>query len=245
MNRGNLLVWQSASSTHVGRVREINQDACLDLPELGLWAVADGMGGHEAGEEASKTIVQQLSHVLPTTNLDEFVQSTIVELNNANRRLRQASAENYQHQIVGSTVAVLLGFADQCACLWVGDSRIYRLRQGCFTAITHDHTLMQEFLDSGIDSSEYSDTSSAADTLTRAVGAEDELGVDIRIENMQQGDAFLLCSDGLYKEVSEDEMANIIAAGKPESIVADLQELALQREGRDNITLVAVQLAEA
>lgn len=237
-----ILVWRWAGVTHAGNVRKVNQDAYVALPELGLWAVADGMGGHEAGEVASRRIVELLHDVDEAANLDGFVAGAVAQLQAANRSLREESARR-GHATVGSTVAVLVVFGLRCACLWAGDSRVYRYRGGRLERLTTDHSLVEEYIAQGKLDPAQAEASPAANVITRAVGADDRLDLDVREFDLANGDRFLLCSDGLYKEVSEDELQACMSADLScAAVVERLRSLALGRQGRDNVTIVAVDI---
>jgi serine/threonine protein phosphatase PrpC len=225
----------------VGNVRKVNQDACLSLPELGLWAVADGMGGHHAGELASARIVEFLQDVDAPPDLDRFVAGVVDRLQAVNLDLRRES-ERQDHAVIGSTVAVLIMFGFECACIWAGDSRVYRHRSGRLERLTTDHSLVEEYIAQGRLRPEEAESDPAANVITRAVGVEDEVEFDVRKFDLRSGDRFVICSDGLYKEVSEAEIAQIIAAGDSTAAVERLLSLALERRGRDNISIVAVDI---
>ncbi len=236
-----LLAWSSASVTHVGKVRQVNQDACLELPELGLWAVADGMGGHEAGELASARIVEYLRDIGEPVDMDQFITGVVDALQAVNRDLREESARR-RYATIGSTVAVLLAFGFQCACIWAGDSRIYRYRGGRLERLTTDHSLVEEYISQGTLDPAQAEASPAANVITRAVGVEDLLELDVRKFDLTNGDRFLLCSDGLYKEISEPEMAAQLAGGACHSVIDRLQAMYLDRHARDNLSIVAVDI---
>lgn len=136
--------WQSASCSHVGRVRRINEDAMLDQPERGLWAVADGMGGHTLGDVASRMVVDALAH-LPQTSTDA-IRACLAEVN---RRLMTEAAMR-DVQVIGSTAVVLLASGSHCSCLWAGDSRIYRYRDGVLQQLTRDHSHVEELVARGL-----------------------------------------------------------------------------------------------
>lgn len=245
MKDQSLLTWCSACQTHAGKVRKVNQDACLELPELGLWAVADGIGGHEAGDVASRMIVEYLQQVEGPVDLKSFIHSVKNQLFTVNRHLRKMAVKRYANSIIGSTVAALLAFADQCAYLWVGDSRIYRLRSGRLVQLTRDHSWVEESIEQGLLRPDEASTSRSANVLTRAVGVHDELDVEVRIDQLQHGDTFLLCSDGLYKEVTETEIAGGLAESDPATIARDLVDLALDGDASDNVSVAVVRLTEA
>ena len=240
-----LFHWSSAGRSHVGMVRAINEDACLAMPELGLWAVADGMGGHEAGDIASQMIVEALQQTPAPPSWPDFLHSVREALYEVNRRLREESAKRYQHRTIGSTVVVLLAHEDQCACLWVGDSRIYRLRDGQLEQLTRDHSHVQELVDQGLLSPEEAHRHPLANVITRAVGSSDDLQIDEVTHELQVGDIFLLCSDGLNKTVNDEEIARLLAHSNNncQEAVKAFIHLALMRDASDNVTTVVVSIS--
>ncbi|CDH43521.1 MAG: serine/threonine-protein phosphatase [Candidatus Competibacteraceae bacterium] len=246
MNQKTTFQWSSAGRSHVGMVRAINEDACLAMPELGLWTVADGMGGHEAGDVASRMIVEALQQIDPPSNWEDFLDSARNRLREVNRRLREESAERYQHRTIGSTVVVLLAYESQCACLWVGDSRIYRLRNGQLQQLTRDHSHVQELVDQGLITPDDAHRHPLANVITRAVGSAEELQIDEVIHPLQAGDLYLLCSDGLNKTVSDDEIAGLLAHSDHncQEAVKAFIHLALMRDASDNVTTVVVNIGD-
>lgn len=238
--------WSSAGRSHVGMVRTINEDACLAMPEVGLWAVADGMGGHEAGDVASHMIVQTLQEVEAPSNWEDFLEAVRQALYAVNQRLRQESAQRYQHRTIGSTVVVLLAYGAQCACLWVGDSRIYRLRDGQLQQITRDHSHVQELVDQGLLTPEEAHRHPLANVITRAVGSADELQIDEAVHALQKNDMFLLCSDGLNKTMPDEEIASLLAHSDHDcqEAVKAFIHLALMRDAPDNVSTVVVSIEE-
>ncbi|MCP5124114.1 MAG: serine/threonine-protein phosphatase [Gammaproteobacteria bacterium] len=239
-----LFHWSSAGRSHVGMVRAINEDACLAMPELGLWAVADGMGGHEAGDIASQMIVEALQQTPAPPSWPDFLHSVREALYEVNRRLREESAQRYQHRTIGSTVVVLLAHEDQCACLWVGDSRIYRLRDSQLEQLTRDHSHVQELVDQGLLSPEEAHRHPLANVITRAVGSSDDLQIDEVTHELQVGDIFLLCSDGLNKTVNDEEIARLLVHSNNncQEAVKAFIHLALMRDASDNVTTVVVSI---
>jgi len=246
MNNDSFLIWRSACATDVGKVRKINEDACLDLPELGLWIVADGMGGHMAGDVASRLIVDSCQQINEPRDLDSFIADIQYRLYDVNRNLREMSTQQYNSATIGSTVVALLAYDKHCACLWVGDSRIYRLRNNQLEQLTRDHSMIEEYLDEGLMTPEQVSNSNIANVLTRAIGAQEELNIDVKVEEMQDGDCFLLCSDGLYKELSDEEIIQLmIQSDDCASITNNLLSQALLKDAKDNITLSVVQIKDA
>ncbi len=244
MNQKSSFQWSSADRSHVGMVRAINEDACLALPERGLWAVADGMGGHEAGDVASQMVIETLQQIKPPTNWPDFLEAVRESLRDVNRRLREESAQRYQHRTIGSTVVVLIAYEAQCACLWVGDSRIYRLRDGQLRQLTRDHSHVQELVDQGLIAPENAHRHPLANVITRAVGSADELQIDEFVHPLQAGDLFLLCSDGLNKTLGDEEIARLLARSDHncQEAVKAFIHLALMRDANDNVTTVVVNI---
>jgi len=246
MIKDSFLIWHSASITDPGNVRKINEDANLDLPELGLWVVADGMGGHEAGDVASRMIVEKLQQINEPANLNSFVSEAQNKLLEVNQKLRGIAVQQFNNGTIGSTVVVLLAYGKQCAFLWVGDSRIYRLRNNQLEQMTRDHSMVEEYIEEGRMSRQEAENSNISNVLTRAVGVEDELIVDIKIEDIQADDTFLLCTDGLYREVLNEDILKIINCSDncPE-MTKNLLTHALDNGAKDNVTITVVQIKAA
>ena len=235
--------WESAGITNVGKVRSINEDALGERPDVGLWVVADGMGGHHAGDLASQSIVNGLQEVPASTQLSRFVDDVEDKLLLVNRSLLQEAAAREGSVTIGSTVVVLLAQKRHCACLWAGDSRAYRLRDGAMQPISRDHSQVEELIAEGVLLREDAESHPAANVITRAVGADESLFVDIQVEKLHDGDRYLLCSDGLFKEVSETEIAGLIKEGNCQDVCDRLIELALERGARDNVTVIVVDFS--
>jgi type VI secretion system protein ImpM len=225
--------WHSWAVTDIGNCRKHNEDSLLSRPEAGLWVVADGMGGHKAGDVASQLIVNTLKDLIPTTPLEDYIREVSFCLQRVNIELRQLAAKKYNHQIVGSTVVALVCDTERCGFLWAGDSRLYRLRNNQLQQLTKDHCLADEDT-----SSDWSVKSS--NIITRAVGADDRLDLDSEITEVLKGDVFLLCSDGLDKEISFKEIEQIIQDSEPQNLVNTLMKEVLSRGARDNVTLIVV-----
>jgi protein phosphatase len=232
--------WTSGSRSDAGLVRRVNEDACLDQPERGLWAVADGMGGHTVGDLASRMAVEALSDVRASRSLEEFVATTEARLQTVNQRLRAEAAARKVKRI-GSTVAVLLACEGYCAYLWAGDSRIYLYRRGRLTQLTRDHSLLEELRARGAAPADGGARRAAHSTITRAVGATDELELDGDVVEVEDGDVFLLCSDGLSNELSEQEMTDALLPGNCGQASDALVDAALKAGGHDNISAVVVR----
>jgi serine/threonine protein phosphatase PrpC len=232
--------WVSAVLTDVGKVRKINEDACAAWPEHGVWVVADGMGGHDAGDLASSSIVEALAGVGRQPSLSDLVDRVEDTLLQVNRALLAEASNRSAETTIGSTVVVLLASGSHCACLWAGDSRIYRLRDGRLRQISQDHSQVMDMVEQGLLLREDAEFHPAANVVTRAVGAAEELFLDIEVEELNPGDRFLLCSDGLTKEVQEAEIAQLVQQGSCSDVCDRLVGLTLERGSRDNVSVVVV-----
>ena len=231
--------WASSARSDVGRVREINEDACLDEPEQGRWAVADGMGGHAVGDLASRLVVDVLSQMAPPASMKRFIADARARLLDANRQLREEAVRR-QVQRIGTTVVVLLACDRFCGYLWAGDSRLYLCRDGQLRQLTRDHSQVEELRSLGHLTDEEARHHPAQHMITRAVGATDRLELDEDAIEVLDGDVFLLCSDGLTNEVTNDEILAALATVDCRRATDELVDLALARGGRDNISAVVV-----
>ncbi|MBT8446891.1 MAG: protein phosphatase 2C domain-containing protein, partial [Gammaproteobacteria bacterium] len=181
--------------THVGKVRRHNEDACLDRSDIGMWCVADGMGGHAAGDVASRMVVDRLARVDRNGSLAELVEAAESAILEANDLLFKLSTRH--NQTSGTTVVVLLAHGRHCVFVWAGDSRIYRLRDGEIKQMTTDHSQIEAFIEQGLLSREEARDHPAGNMVTRAVGAAESLYLDMDIDELAADDCYLLCSDGL------------------------------------------------
>ncbi|MBU8543848.1 MULTISPECIES: PP2C family protein-serine/threonine phosphatase [Roseomonadaceae] len=228
----------SQAATHPGTVRPRNEDAFVDRPDIGLWAVADGAGGHGAGDVASAAATAALQDLPPGFSAAEMLAQVRLRINAVHADLQRQAAEAGPGRIIATTIVVLLARGGHFACLWAGDSRIYLLRQGSFTRLTRDHSLVQDLVDQGLVAEAEAESHPQANVITRAVGAEGELTLDKTSARLAAGDVFLLCSDGLFKAVPEAEIGAMLAAGHgPDAIL----EVALANGARDNVTAVVVR----
>jgi protein phosphatase len=232
--------WTSACRTHVGRVRELNEDACVELGGRGVWAVADGMGGHAAGEVASRMVVDALNHIGSTETLGGLLEEVRRALQKVNRELTEEARRRHQH-IIGSTVAALLVFDQHCIAVWAGDSRVYLLRDGQLRQLTRDHSQVEEMIERGLISRQDAKRAPGANIITRAIGVAENVEIDAEIHDVRHGDTFLLCSDGLYNEVSSQDIQRILGNSSCQEAADRLVESALDHGARDNVTVVVVR----
>lgn len=234
--------WITASETHRGVRREHNEDAILARPQDGMWVVADGMGGHEAGDVASQMVTDALAAIESKQKLAEFVDQVDDVLLDINLKLRAYAAEHFGGRTMGCTVVGMLAREQAGVALWAGDSRLYRLRDGALLQITRDHSPLEELVEQGAMSEEEAEKHPDANVITRAVGGQSDLCLDIVLFDMRPGDTYLLCSDGLYREVAYAEIGALLAGEEVPEVVKVLLDLALQRGARDNVSLIAVRV---
>ena len=229
--------WQYAFETHPGSRRKNNEDAVLACPELSLWAVADGMGGHAAGDLASQAITEALSAAKPRVSLAEMVDQIDDLLCEVNRQLHDHSLNHCNGRTVGSTVVTLLAGDQVGVALWAGDSRLYRLRHGVLTQITRDHNPIGDLLDDGLITIR---TAQERETnvVTRAVGGQGQLNLDVVVFDICLGDTFLLCTDGLYRELKHHQIRDLLSAETVRDCAAQLLDQCLARGARDNVSVV-------
>lgn len=232
--------WDSCGLTHEGKVRKLNEDSLISRNEIGLWAVADGMGGHDAGDLASQSIVAALSEINIPESLSDFVNTVDDKLCVINTNLRTISHEQHENRTVGSTVVVLLIHDNYCAYMWAGDSRIYRLRDGELSQLTRDHSQVEEMIELGLITREEASTHPEANIITRAVGATDHLLLEVDVDEIQPDDRFLLCSDGLYKHLTDIDIENLIIGKDLTRNCQNLIDLTLERGAKDNVSVILV-----
>ncbi len=235
--------WMSTALSHVGKVRGINEDAVLDRPDLGLWVVADGMGGHAAGDVASRMIVTELEGIETPDDMEKFIRLVSERLELVNLCLRE-TALIADHSISGSTVAALLVFGSRAAAVWAGDSRVYVYRGNRLRQLSQDHSQVREWVEMGLLEPEEARHHPDSNIITRAVGAMDHLELETHLFDVQPGDTYLLCSDGLYNEVSEQEMETALITGDCVRAAQQLLGLVLSRKARDNVSIVVARVDE-
>lgn len=236
-----ILSW---ATTHPGASRTYNEDCFVDRPDLGLWAVADGAGGHEGGEMASRMLRDALESIPPSLSAAELLAEVRTKVEATHETLRSLAQQQGQSILGASTIVVLMVRDDYFACLWAGDSRSYLLRDGMLQQITHDHSLVQELVDAGAIRPEDAEAHPQGNVITRAVGADvDEFVLDKASDRTMSGDRFLLCSDGLYKSLREPEIASLLADDTGVPPTQAMISAALAMKASDNVTAVAVAVS--
>lgn len=235
--------YQSAGRTETGKVRRHNEDSILVRDDVGLWVVADGLGGHAAGDYASQMIVERLGRLPRSGSVFDFIEAIEDSLQQTNADLVSTALERGS-DIIGSTVVVLVHDKDFMLCGWVGDSRAYCSEGGRLRQITRDHVHGTKD-----DVTQFGGSAAApqagAGVLSRAVGAEERLFVDWVVAGNRPGTQFLLCSDGINKEMADDELdLECSRHPEPQALLTRLFDLSLQRAARDNISAVVVRLQD-
>ena len=229
--------WQNAFLSHPGKVRPNNEDSVLVRPEVGLWVVADGMGGHQAGDFASQSITQALARLEVSGPLAVRVDQVEASLLDVNCNLREHASKHCQGRTVGSTVVTMLALNDVGVVLWAGDSRLYRLRAGKVEVITRDHNPIADLLDEGV-ITESTALNSDSHIVTRAIGGHQRLMLDVAVFDVCAGDTFLLCTDGLYREVDEHVMSRTLRKNNLHTSAERLMGHCLAGAARDNVSFV-------
>jgi serine/threonine protein phosphatase Stp1 len=234
---------RSWHATHNGTKRDHNEDTWVDRPDLGIWAVADGAGGHQAGEVASGKIAEALNSLSTELSAAELLEAVRTRIGETHQWLREEAERRGGTSIIASTVVALLVRDEHFACLWAGDSRAYMMRDGEMQQITRDHSLVQELVDAGTISADEAEHHPHANVITRAVGADiEELVLDKVSGRLQSGDRFLLCSDGLCKTVPFARLVELMNVDGEVSPPDSMIEAALELQVTDNVTAVALEV---
>ena len=248
---------KSWGSTDTGRKRPHNEDSIGVFDDFGMYIVADGMGGHAAGEVASSAAVDTLKRFMLQTRsgrsftwpfgvsadktLSENILNTGIQL--ANRKVWSLADSNLEYVGMGTTLAVMLVADSRVLVAHVGDSRVYRYRDGCLKLLTHDHSWVNEQLSRKILTEEEAKNHRWKNVITRALGNRSGLEVDIRKIDYDEGDLFILCSDGLTGMIEDDRIAGILAGsnGNLENTTGELIAAANAAGGQDNVSVVLVR----
>jgi protein phosphatase len=246
--------------TDVGRKRKGNEDSLFLNPDQNLFIVADGMGGHAAGEVASKMAVEAINEFVTLTGgddditwpfgLDENISYDGNRLKTAikyaNRKVLEATREKSEYEGMATTVAAVLVDGETANLAHVGDSRVYLMRDGTLKQLTSDHSWVNEQIQSGVLSADQARGHPLRNVVTRALGGKPDLQVDMQVHKMQPGDVLLLCSDGLTTMLPDDEIHELLegSRGDIKRAAQDLVTAANEKGGEDNITVVLIQFEE-
>jgi protein phosphatase len=246
--------------TDVGKVRDHNEDTIGAQPDIGLWVLADGMGGYNAGEVASgiavKTILDMVTEACKREKRADiesstgYMRQTIVlrdAIHRANKVINQTAQSQPQCEGMGTTLVASLFYDNKVSIAHVGDSRMYRLRGNRFEQITMDHSLLQELVDRGFYSQEEAQRSTNRNYVTRALGVEANVEVEVQEIEVQKGDYFLMCSDGLPDMVEDEDIHLTIStfANDVRTVGEQLIKLTNDNGGRDNVSVILVRVADA
>ena len=238
-----VLPWPSYAKTHRGNVRKVNEDSLLCAPELGLWGVADGMGGHEAGDVASQMVVECLAQLnwregQAITEKIDLIEDRLLA---ANDRMCALSKQHHQGKTMGTTVVLLLVEGSVGCCLWAGDSRLYRIRDGALQQVSEDHSQVAELLLRGQITEQQAINHPNRNVITRAIGASERLSLDVMVFEVLPKDTFLLCSDGLSNELSAEQILTHLKQDSLQLSVEQMVARCLDGGARDNLSVVVVQ----
>lgn len=239
--------WESTALTNRGQRRARNEDAFLCRPDKRLFAVADGMGGHPAGDVASRAAVEVIDASLegpPGEGLDaeELGRRLVEVIEGANREICARGVVDAANRMMGTTLVVLIALDDACVIAHIGDSRAYRIRNGDTRQLTTDHTWVQEQIDRGLLAPARAKTHPRSNELARVLGMPDAGAADVVAAEARPGDVFLLCSDGLTGMVNDAEIEAILKQAKPvDALAHELVDAANRRGGADNITVVVLR----
>lgn len=232
--------FETGYATHVGKVRKVNEDALAVLPKLGVWVIADGMGGHEGGRFASHTLTSDIASMGEAVSAADQLARFKDRVMRANGRILQETGAQ-KGATMGTTVAAILAHGRSYACLWAGDSRVYLLRNGVLDQLSHDHAEAQELVDKGVLTSDEAKYWPRRNVLTRAIGVFEDPKLAEREGSLLPGDAFLLCSDGLTGHLSDAEILDKVASLRPQEACDALIEATLERGADDNVSVIMVR----
>lgn len=235
------VAFESFGVSHKGRIRLSNEDGFLLDENGGIWLVADGMGGHDAGQIAAASIVEQMSGLGVAGSAPELLDRFEQAISRAHAQIRKLSQAR-GGVTIGSTVAALLTFDGRYAGLWSGDSRIYLVREGAITQVSRDHSEVQELLDQGVIDEAEAKSWPRRNVVTRAIGVAEDIEIDAIQGETLPGDIFVLNTDGLTAHVSDEEIRGAVIGHSARQACEDLLELVLARGATDNVTVVVVKV---
>lgn len=229
------------AKTHVGLRRKVNEDSLLALPDQAIWVVSDGMGGHTAGDYASRLVADSIAAIPRGLPPGDRMKALRGAIQNAHR-LISTEAEARGRGVIGATVASLMMAEGHFVGIWAGDSRIYLLRDGEIDMLTTDHSAVAEFVEAGQMTWDEADLHPNSNAITRAVGVGDPLELDKIRGETRPGDRFLICSDGLTKYATFAILRDALSRYPIETVSDHLVQLALDGGGADNITAIVVDV---
>jgi len=234
--------FECVSRTHVGLKRQINEDSMLADTDGGLWVVADGMGGHEAGEVASAMVVDALRNVPHGPDLDTFVGNAVNVLHEVNGQLIGLARSAGSDKTIGTTVVGVAVEDGQFRCFWAGDSRAYRFRDDVLIRLSRDRSLVQDLVDAGMLRPDEAEGHANSNVITRAVGVREIVDVEVTEGEALRGDLYIVASDGLTRVVNDQELALELRSGSLDEVADRLLAKVLERGAPDNVTLIITKL---
>lgn len=229
--------------THKGLVRSHNEDSYTCIPDQNLWVVADGMGGHESGDFASRTITSQAEQFTQQNSLEDSILLLEENFQRSNEIIRQKAETLGDNITIGSTLSSLYVWNNLAFVLWAGDSRVYRFRDQTLQRLTEDHSFVEELVRMGKLDPEQAEAHPASNVVLNAIGIEAQLLVDMEYYKIQDRDLYLLCSDGLYKDLTDGKIIEILTDTQVsiKQLNQRLIDAALHAGGTDNCTVVLVK----
>jgi protein phosphatase len=232
--------------TDVGRVRSKNEDSILVNEDENVWIVADGMGGHHAGDFASQTITNNLSLFKQHASLDDSILLLEENILNSNSIIRKKSYKLGRNATIGSTVVCVYVWQNFLFTFWAGDSRLYRYRDAALERLTEDHSYVEELVRMGKIEARYAEEHPAANVVLKAVGIDDSLCMDFEYFTLRDGDIYLICSDGLYKDLEESKIEPIIESNREDmtELSQALLAASLDAGGTDNTSIIAMKVCQ-
>lgn len=236
----------SVGVTNTGNVRTRNEDSILLLDDEGIWLVADGMGGHHAGDFASQTITRNMSLYKQQDSLEDSILLLEENILNSNAIIREKSTKLGKNTTIGSTVVCTYIWQNYLFTFWAGDSRLYRYRKNKIERLTEDHSYVEELVRMGKIEASDAESHPAANVVLKAVGIDDELCMDFDYFELLNDDIFIICSDGLYKDLDETTIAKIISDNKDDMVALSqsLLSRSLDAGGTDNISIITLRVAQ-
>lgn len=233
----------SSGITHTGHVRNRNEDSILLLEDESLWLVADGMGGHQAGDFASQTITRNLGLFKQQDTLEDSILLLEENLLNSNAIIRDKSSKMGKNATIGSTVICAYIWQNYLFSFWAGDSRLYRFRQNKFERLTDDHSYVEELVRMGKIEACDAESHPASNVVLKAIGIDDELCMDFDYFEISDNDIFVICSDGLYKDLDENNIISIIDDNTNDmvALTQSLLSKSLDAGGTDNTSIISIK----
>jgi len=233
---------ETSAISDLGAVRSVNEDRFIARPENGLWAVADGMGGHAQGDWAAQAVIDDLNTLGRADTIEAMIEDCANAIHGANAKVFQESAAKGVQ--MGTTVAALIIDSRRFGVLWAGDSRVYLLRVGQLHQLTRDHTQVQEMVDRGLLSEDAAQGHPMGHVLARAIGVSPTVAVDVVTDAVMSGDIFLICSDGLYGALSHAEIIYVLSNTGIENVADELISRSLANGAKDNVTAIIIRAQE-